>query len=137
MVLALDEWVACEEHAPVEVLRVALDHVSVLHQVRHALLLAVGVEALLRIILPEGLSLSGAFRDIGGLVVVRDQSGFGGTTEILEAEVPRNLVQHPLEVQGLIFGGGPGPVEFLGRLLLDGLELLLGSPVSCELAIIL
>ena len=53
-----------------------------------------------------------------------------------ETEVPRHLIQHSLEVQGLIFGGGPGPVEFLGRLLLDGLELLLGSPVSCEFAII-
>ena len=139
MVLALDEWVACEEHAPVEVLRVALDHVSVLHQVRHALLLAVGLEPLLWIILPEGLSLGGTLGGhlCGGLVVVRDQSRFGGATEFLEAEVPRNLIQHPLEVQGLIVGGGPGAVEFLARLLLDGLELLLGSPVSCEFAIIL
>ena len=138
MVLALDEWVAGEEHAPVEVLRVPFDHVRVLHQVRHALLLAVGLEPLLWIILPESLPLGGAFRDIsGGLVVVWDQSGFGGATELLEAEVPRNLVQHPLEVQGLIVGGGPGAVKFLARLLLNGLELLLGSPVPCEFAIIM
>lgn len=67
LVLPLDEWVACHEHALVEVLRVALYHMDIFHQISSAAIFMVPNFVL-------WVAIHGVFPIRAPFGVVRDQS---------------------------------------------------------------